>query len=190
LCICWLLFVIILEKIDFLLNSFIFIDMYYTLKNPFEPQRNRNLIFMSLSMFAIFFIIAYYAINFNVNDFDKFSFYYKISMQRLLIGNYVNIFIRTIVFIYDIFCFIKVMIRLCRPSMNSDLKIMIMKRHIIYMFIFYFQSLPLYIFGSYELSDPFELFNSEFPQTIFNFIKIFENNLSSYYRMRNLLSIF
>ncbi len=70
LCICWLLFVIILEKIDFLLNSFIFIDMYYTLKNPFEPQRNRNLIFSFLSMLAIFSIFAYYVLNFTINDFD------------------------------------------------------------------------------------------------------------------------
>ena len=66
--------------------------------------------------------------------------------------------------------FIKVMIRLCRPSMNSDLKKMIMKRHLIYMIIFYLQSFPLYIFGSYELSDPFELFKKEFPQTIYNFV--------------------
>ena len=81
------------------------------------------------------------------------------------------------------------MIRLCRPSMNSDLKKMIMKRHLIYMIIFSIESLPVYIFGSYELSDPFELFKKEFPQTFFSFISIFGDDSGSYYRMRNILSI-
>ena len=55
---------------NLLLNSFIFIDMYYTLRNPFEPQRNRNLIFMFFSMIAIICIVTYYLINFSIYDFD------------------------------------------------------------------------------------------------------------------------
>ena len=163
--------------------------MYYSLKNPFEPQRNRNLIFMIFSIVTIFCILTHYGINFSIYDFDSFSFYYKVSMQRLLINNYVNTFLRTTLFTFVTFCFIKVMIRLCRPSMNSDLKKMIMKRHLIYMIIFSIESLPVYIFGSYELSDPFELFKKEFPQTYFSFISIIGDDLGSYYRMRNILSI-
>lgn len=139
--------------------------MYFTLKNPFEPQRNRNLLFTFFSLITIISIVVYYSINFSIYNFDEFSFYYKVSMQRLLINNYANTTVRTILFVFVIFCFIKVMIRLCRPSMNSGLKIKIMKRHIIYILIFYFQSFPLYIFGSFELSDPFELFNKELPNT-------------------------
>ncbi len=54
--------------------------MYYSLKNPFEPQRNRNLIFMIFSIVTIFCILTHYVINFSIYDFDLFSFYYKASM--------------------------------------------------------------------------------------------------------------
>ena len=104
----WILFVILVEKINILLNSYIFIDMYFSLKNPFEPQRNRNLIFMIFSIVTIFCILTHYVINFSIYDFDSFSFYYKVSMQRLLINNYVNTFLRTTLFTFVTFCFIKV----------------------------------------------------------------------------------
>ena len=69
-CTFWLLLVSNLEKINLLLNSFIFIDMYYTLRNPFELQRNRNKIFTFFSMIAIVFIDSYYITNFSIYDFD------------------------------------------------------------------------------------------------------------------------
>ena len=147
----------VFKNTDLMLNSLVFIDLSWTLQNPFYPREKRSPLFFGIAFASAFLNVVlqltHYAsfrgdiveLDFRSLETDDFNFYY-----------YVNIMILVYVFI----CFFKVSIRLAQPGTSRQLRNRVIMRHVSFYLIYLVHFLPNFLmYEPKDLSEPhyFEL---------------------------------
>jgi hypothetical protein len=108
-------------------SSIIFIDLYLTLINPFHP-REKRVIFYQVFIFIIGLLVF----------IDNCSYFIaeNIKSPRLFDSESISNVLFEYLFVWTIIPSILILLRLCRRGTSKELRILVIKRHIFYSFIF------------------------------------------------------
>ena len=136
-----------------LMNSYIMIDLFLILRNPFYPRKKRNRWYVLFGFIVFLFIgfITCYMILFKRNTIKLFDYDDQIHYIFIL-----QAYIFIIIIIFTIIPQVLVILRLCSEGTSQDLRKLIMHRYILYtLFYILFVSNPVLIVFKNLLSKTF-----------------------------------
>ena len=142
---------VLMLNLDLMLNSLVFIDLSWTLGNPFYPREKRKPLFGTfVSVFMVtnlIYLIGHYSgENGDLVELDL----RPLSSDTLSINYYFHI----LVVLYVIWCFFKVSYRLAQPGTSRQLRNRVITRHISFMLIYLVHFLPNILLYDVNKSSP------------------------------------
>jgi hypothetical protein len=135
-----------------MLNSLVFIDLSWTLANPFYPREKRKPLFSTFVIIYIFINLMYLIGHYSDEDGDLVSLEMRpLSMDTLSLNYYAHI----LILLYVLWCFFKVAYRLAQPGTSRKLRNRVIMRHITFMMVYLVHFLPnILMYDPEKLSSP------------------------------------
>ena len=128
----WKTIVIVSTYLYIVANSIVFVDLYLTLRNPFYPRKKRVIrykIFLLLIM-GITLGLQLWSILKNQTSINL----YDVNRQSEIIDKFKNLAI--FLLIITLVATFLVIIRLGKNGTSHELRILVLKRHITFLFVF------------------------------------------------------
>lgn len=130
---------VIFLNLDLMLNSLVFIDLSWTLENPFYPREKRKPLFGSFVVLNVIINLSYLIGHYRGEDGDLVELELRpLSRDTLGISYYFHI----IILLYVFWCFFKVFYRLAQPGTSRTLRNRVIMRHILFMLFYLIHFLP------------------------------------------------
>lgn len=126
-------------NLDLMLNSLVFIDLSWTLGNPFYPREKRKPLFGTMVSLFMIINLIYLIGHYMDEDGDLVALELRpLSSDTLSLNYYFHI----LVILYVIWCFFKVCYRLAQPGTSRQLRNRVITRHILFMLIYLVHFMP------------------------------------------------